>query len=147
MSVSQTMMGITQRQVLVGTVADQVVALDKRFLDPRRPTKVSPADKDEGLLPYSEIMPVFPRSYLTMNKQVEQLRSIFTAPARLESSCLVLAVGLDVFYTRTMPSKTYDMVAEDFSYALLMLTLVGLTVLTLTLRFLVKREELKRRWR
>lgn len=52
-------------QVLMGTSTDQVVALDKRFLDPRRPTKPTVEDREEGLIPYSEVLPIFPASWVT----------------------------------------------------------------------------------
>ena len=37
------------------------------------------------------------------------------------ASCLVspLAAGLDLFYTRTSPSGKFDLLSDDFSYALL----------------------------
>jgi hypothetical protein len=37
MGVTTTAQGITAKQVLIGTSSDQVYALDKRFVDPRRP--------------------------------------------------------------------------------------------------------------
>lgn len=37
MAVTDTARGITGKQLLIATSTDQVYALDKRFLDPRRP--------------------------------------------------------------------------------------------------------------
>ena len=37
MGVTTTSQGITAKQVLIGTSGNQIYALDKRFVDPRRP--------------------------------------------------------------------------------------------------------------
>jgi hypothetical protein len=53
MAVTQTVAGITPKFVLVATSAGQMVLLDKRFLDPRRPIvpggpqKMTTADREE----------------------------------------------------------------------------------------------------
>ncbi|KAL0289123.1 UNVERIFIED_CONTAM: ER membrane protein complex subunit [Sesamum calycinum] len=60
--------------------------------------------------------------------KVEGLRGIATIPAKLESTTLVFAYGVDLFFTRLAPSRTYDSLTEDFSYALLLLTIVALLV-------------------
>jgi hypothetical protein len=39
-------------------------------------------------------------------------------PAKLESTSLLLAVGLDVWATRVYPSKTFDILSNDFNYVL-----------------------------
>jgi hypothetical protein len=50
-------------------------------------------DREEGLLPYSEVLPLFASSWVTTRHQVARLRGIVTAPAMLESTVLVLAHG------------------------------------------------------
>ena len=98
-------LGVTAHQVLMGTGTDQVVALDKRFLDPRRPTKPSREDREEGLVPYAEVLPIAPKSWVTTKHQVARLRGIVTAPANLESTVLCVAHG-PVSYTHlTLPTK------------------------------------------
>ena len=92
--------GVTQHQVLMGTGTDQVVALDKRWLDPRRPTKPSRETQEEGLLPYAEVLPIAPQAWVTTKHQVARLKGVVTAPANLESTVLCVAHGLDVFFTR-----------------------------------------------
>ncbi|KAJ4908527.1 ER membrane protein complex subunit 1 protein [Raphanus sativus] len=66
------------------------------------------------------------QSYVTHALKVEGLRGIVTAPAKIESTTRVFAYGVDLFYTRLAPSKTYDSLTDDFSYALLLITIVAL---------------------
>eukprot|EP00879_Flechtneria_rotunda_P012472 GHRR01013024.1.p1 GENE.GHRR01013024.1~~GHRR01013024.1.p1 ORF type:complete len:683 (+),score=278.61 GHRR01013024.1:59-2050(+) len=70
--VSQTKQGITTKQLLVHTLSDQLYALDKRFLDPRRPlrSKATPEEMEERLVPYGELIVFSPLQYATQNKQV-----------------------------------------------------------------------------
>eukprot|EP00245_Coleochaete_scutata_P017709 TRINITY_DN8832_c0_g2_i1.p1 TRINITY_DN8832_c0_g2~~TRINITY_DN8832_c0_g2_i1.p1 ORF type:complete len:1022 (-),score=187.79 TRINITY_DN8832_c0_g2_i1:311-3376(-) len=147
LAVTTTAKGITGKHILFGTVSDQVLAMEKRFLDPRRPVTPSVTDREEGLIPYSDTLPIITPSYLTQNRVVEGLRGIVTAPARLESSCLVLAYGLDLFYTRTAPSRNFDTLEEDFSFALLLGTFVILAIAIGVTWVLGMRKELSLRWK
>ena len=54
----------------IATADDQVVAIDKRFLDPRRPTKPTAADREEGLIRYSEVIPILPSNWVTQHRVV-----------------------------------------------------------------------------
>jgi hypothetical protein len=47
---------------------------------------------------------------------------IVVSPAALESSCLMLAHGLDLMLTRVQPSKSFDLIPDDFPYGLLIAT-------------------------
>ena len=140
-------LGVTAHQVLMGTGTDQVVALDKRFLDPRRPTKPSREDREEGLVPYAEVLPIAPKSWVTTKHQVARLRGIVTAPANLESTVLCVAHGLDVFFTRLHPSRSYDMLDEEFSYLLLIVTLAALAFGALSTQGMVLAKDLDRVWK
>ena len=139
--------GVTAHQVLIGTGTDQVVALDKRWLDPRRPTKPSREDREEGLLPYAEVLPIAPQAWVTTKHQVARLLGIVMAPANLESTVLCVAHGLDVFFTRLHPSRSYDMLDEEFSYLLLIVTLAALAVGALTTQGMVLAKDLDRHWK
>ena len=44
------------------------------------------------------------------------MRGIHTSSAGLESTSLVLAYGLDLYFTRVTPSKLFDVLKEDFDY-------------------------------
>ena len=100
MTVTSSSFGITASQVLLGTLSDQVYAIDKKLLDPRRPVKPSNADKEEGLVPYNEFLPIAPQYFITYTHQVLGLEKIQCYPTRRESTTLMLAYGIDIFYTR-----------------------------------------------
>ncbi|KAL8200054.1 hypothetical protein R6Q57_011393 [Mikania cordata] len=146
-SVTSTAKGITSKHLLIGTIGDQVLALDKRFVDPRRSLNPTQAEKEEGLLPLTDALPVIPQSYVTHAFKVEGLRGIETVPAKLESTSLVFAYGVDLFYTRIAPSRTYDSLTEDFNYALLLLTIVALVVAIFVTWVLSERKDLQEKWR
>lgn len=146
-AVTSTAKGITSKQLLIGTIGDQVLALDKRYLDPRRSVNPTPAEREEGLIPLTDSLPIIPQSYVTHALKVEDLRGIFTVPAKLESTTLAFAYGVDLFLTRLAPSKTYDSLTEDFSYALLLITIVALIAAIFVTWVLSERKELQDKWR
>ncbi|XP_057522936.1 uncharacterized protein LOC130802853 [Amaranthus tricolor] len=146
-SVTLTAKGITAKQLLIGTIGDQVLALDKRFLDPRRTANPTPTDLEDGIIPLTDSLPINPQLYVTHALKVEGLRGIVSVPAKLESTTLVFAYGTDLFFTRLAPSRTYDSLTEDFSYALLLLTIVALVVAIFVTWILSERKELRDKWR
>ncbi|XAR70870.1 hypothetical protein NMG60_11027904 [Bertholletia excelsa] len=146
-AVTSTAKGITSKQLLIGTIGDQVLALDKRFLDPRRTVNPSQAEKEEGIIPLTDSLPIIPQSYVTHALKVEGLRGIVTVPAKLESTTLVFSYGVDLFFTRIAPSRTYDSLTEDFSYALLLITIVALLAAIFVTWVLSERKELQEKWR
>ncbi|CAL5431656.1 unnamed protein product [Camellia sinensis] len=146
-AVTSTAKGITSKQLLIGTIGDQVLALDKRFLDPRRTVNPTQAEKEEGIIPLTDSLPIIPQSYVTHALKVEGLRGIVTVPAKLESTTLVFTYGVDLFFTRLAPSRTYDSLTEDFSYALLLITIVVLLVAIFVTWILSERKELQEKWR
>lgn len=87
------------------------------------------------------------QSYVTHAHKVEGLRGIVTVSAKLESTALVFAHGVDLFFTRIAPSRTYDSLTEDFSYALLLITIVALIVAIFVTWILSERKELQEKWR
>lgn len=70
-----------------------------------------------------------------------------TIPAKLESTTLVFSYGVDLFFTRIAPSRTYDSLTEDFSYALLLITIVVLVAAIFVTWALSEKKELKEKWR
>ena len=150
------------------------MALDKRFLDPRRTPEPSASEREEGIIPLTDSLPVVPQvltllrwhffvyfqkkevenlihgclqAYVTHSLQVEGLRGIATMPAKLESTSLVFAYGVDLFFTRVAPSRNYDSLTEDFSYALLLLTIVVLVAAIFITWVLSEKKELAEKWR
>lgn len=53
----------------------------------------------------------------------------------------------DLFYTRVAPSKTFDMLKEDFDYLLITAVLIGLTVAAFMTKRLAARKALKQAWK
>ena len=149
MKVTQTRYGVTLRNVLMALGSDQVYSLDKRFADPRAPVNVQPTmeEREEGVIPYQAVIPVPPNRLLTYNQTIVGLRFLETAPARLESICHVFAIGLDIFYTRTSPSRSFDLLAEDFDYLVLLFFVAGLAGLTTLAWWQSKNKDLNSAWR
>ena len=71
---------------------------------------------------------------------------IVTAPAVLESTSHVFAHGLDQFYTRVQPAATFDLLAEDFPYALLVLLVAAMIIGSMALRLMASRTVIKAKW-
>ncbi|GBF96686.1 ER membrane complex subunit 1 [Raphidocelis subcapitata] len=150
LSVTQTLSGINLKQLLIGTVTDQLYAMDHRYLDPRRPigrAKPTPEEAEERLLPYSPLLPFAPLSYATQDKEVAALRGVASAPAGLESTSLVLAYGADLFYTRLAPGRHFDSLPEDFNYGLLVAGLAALAGGTAWARRYSREAMLRAAWK
>ncbi|KAJ4794493.1 ER membrane protein complex subunit 1 [Rhynchospora pubera] len=146
-AVTTTARGITSKQILIGTIGDQVLALDKRYLDPRRTANPSQEEKEEGIIPLTDTLPIIPQSYVTHTRQVGDLRGIMSFPANLESTTHVFSYGIDLFYTRIAPSRTYDSLTDEFSYVLLLITVVVLIVAILVTWAMSQKKDLQEKWR
>ena len=87
------------------------------------------------------------RSQLWFNEGFNHVRPAPTSPrAKLEPTSLVLATGVDVFGCRHTPSGAFDLIADDFNYALLLLLLLGLSVGALLLRKAAQAKNLAIQW-
>ncbi|XP_073827730.1 ER membrane protein complex subunit 1 isoform X1 [Musca autumnalis] len=139
--------GITSKDVLIGTSSGSIVELPWALLDPRRPISSSSNGRDEGALPYVPELPLPTENMINYNQTIPRLHYIYTAPSGLESTCLVVSAGLDVFVTRISPSKTYDLLKEDFDYILISIVLVVLTTGSLVAKHLASRKSLKQAWK
>ncbi|CAG8592009.1 5924_t:CDS:10, partial [Gigaspora rosea] len=127
--VTTTKNGIPIREFLFALDTYQVFGLSKRFLDPRRPQRaLTNEDKEEMLIPYEPTIPDNKKFILSYNLPIYGIRHIATSPALLESTSLVFAYGLDLWFTREAPSKTFDVLSEDFSKGTLLATILGLVV-------------------
>lgn len=94
LGVTHTHSGVAGRLVVVGAASGHVLGLEKRLLDVRRVAreKWTQFDADEGLPPYNASFALAPRAALTP-LPVHALRFVRSAPARLESTTHLLAVG------------------------------------------------------
>ncbi|KAF9205015.1 hypothetical protein BGZ59_000726 [Podila verticillata] len=144
--VTSTKAGISGKDILFGLSRQTVMSVNKRFLDPRRPMGApSAAEKEEMLIPYGGISED-PRQFLSYHLEVAGIKKIVTAPTLLESTTVVVAFGQDVFVTRHAPSKTFDILNEDFSKSQLLLTIVTLVVLLFVTAPMMKNKMLKELW-
>jgi len=154
MAVTQTVAGITPKFILAATVAGQMVLLDKRFLDPRRPivpggpAKMAQADREEGLVPYGPSLGgISPLAVVSHHNAVARPRHIIAAPTYLESTSLALMLGLDLFMTRVAPAREFDRLNEDFNYFALVCAIIGLTVATVGSGWVSNGRDLARGWK
>jgi len=76
-----------------------------------------------------------------------QLRGFAVAPARLESTSLMLAIGVDLFFTRVAPAKTFDCLGEDFNYTSLILAVVALASLSWIANWYANKSDLDKAWK
>ncbi|XP_030373597.1 ER membrane protein complex subunit 1 isoform X2 [Scaptodrosophila lebanonensis] len=139
--------GITNKHVLIGTANGAIIEMPWALLDPRRPIASTTQGREEGAIPYIPELPLPTENFINYNQTIARLRNIYTAPSGLESTCLVVATGLDLFVTRVAPSKTFDLLKEDFDYILISIVLVALTSGSLIVRHLASRKLLKQAWK
>ncbi|XP_051517302.1 ER membrane protein complex subunit 1-like [Myxocyprinus asiaticus] len=139
--------GITSRHLLVGLPSGSILSLPKMFLDPRRPEVVSEQSREENLIPYAPEMPIRTEWFINYNQTVSGIRGIYTAPSGLESTCLVVAYGLDIYQTRVFPSKQFDVLKDDYDYVLISSVLFGLFFATMISKRLAEVKLLNRAWR
>lgn len=152
LAVTKTAHGTTSKMLLMGTTNGQIVSIDRRMLDPRRPkvlpgTKLTPEQAYERLPPYHPEIAVNGPSFITLYNRIERLRGIETHPATLESSTLVFAYGLDLYFVRMQPSRGFDMVPDDFPHALLVFMVIGLALALSVLRKVIQRRTLRLTWK
>ncbi|CAL8319167.1 unnamed protein product [Merluccius merluccius] len=139
--------GITSRHLLVGLPSGAILSLPKMFLDPRRPEIVTEQSREENLIPYAPEMPIRSEWFINYNQTVARVRGIYTAPSGLESTCLVVAYGLDIYQTRVYPSKQFDVLKDDYDYMLISSVLFGLFFATMISKRLAEVKLLNRAWR
>jgi len=146
--VTTTKAGVCAKQFLFATANDQVVSIDRRMLDPRRPNgDLKESEKMEGLMKYSPLLPIIPLRTPSHIYEVSSVESISTASANVESQSLVIAYGgPDVFFTRLAPSKGFDLLPDDFNRGLLTIVLVGLIVLLNVIQRMNKKKMVSLVW-
>ena len=147
MATTQTLRGITHKGILFGLHSGHIGMVPKDFLDPRRALEPTEEMKEEGIPPYIPQILLGPMNYINYNQTITRVRQIFATATGLESTCLVTACGLDLFHTRVMPSKQFDMLAEDFDYKLIAAVVGGLLLGTILLSLWAKRKTLAMLWK
>nr|DBA15715.1 TPA: hypothetical protein GDO54_003187 [Pyxicephalus adspersus] len=147
MEATITERGITSRHVLIGLPSGAIFSLPKAILDPRRPEIPTEYTREENLIPYTPDIQIHAERFINYNQTVSRMKGIYTAPSGLESTCLVVAYGLDIYQTRVYPSKQFDVLKDDYDYILISGVLIGLVFATMITKRLAQVKLLNRAWR
>jgi hypothetical protein len=141
--------GVSSPFLLLGLASGGVMTLDKRLVEARRPmpNAMREADKAEGLLPYATTLPFMHGNLITHGDAVGRLRSLASCPSGLESTSLLLALGVDTLLARVAPARAWDTLDREFNAAGLLALLAALVVVTLLLGRLVKAKALAEQWK
>lgn len=147
MSDTVTEKGITSKHVLLALPSGAILELPKALLDPRRPITPTAQHREEGLIPYMPELPINPEHMVNYNQSVARVAGFATAASGLESTCLVVAYGLDIFYTRVAPSKTFDILKDDFDHVLISVVLTILILVSYISKRFSARKALRAAWK
>lgn len=139
--------GITNKDVLIGFTSGNIVEMAWALLDPRRPSTNPEKAREDGIIPYIPELPLQQEAMVNYNQTVNRLRGIHTAPSGLESTCLMIAYGLDIFVTRVAPSRTFDLLKEDFDYFLISVVLLALIIASYITKHLASKKIIKQAWK
>lgn len=137
--------GISSKHILVALANGGILELPWMLVDPRRPT--NPELREEGVIPYMPEIPIQMDAIINYNQSIFRVSGIYTSPSGLESTSLVFAYGLDLFYTRAAPSKTFDVLKEDFDYYLIVIVLAALLISSFVTKKLASQKALKQAWK
>ena len=132
LGVTTTREGISSKQILMASgEGGQLVSIDRRMLDPRRPTgQIKESEKKEGLHQYHPLIPVSALRIPSYSQRLESVTSIVSTVANIESQSLILAHGgPDLFFTRISPSRGFDLLPDSFARALLSMVVFALCFL------------------
>lgn len=148
--VTDTRSGITTREVLFATANGQLHAVSRMLLDARRPHKLGSAmtteEREEMLVPYQPTIDVHPKEVLSYTLDVRNVRAITTSRTTIESTTLIFARGLDLFFTRRMPSKSFDVLGEEFSRGMLLMLMGSLAAGIIVAKHMVAEKKLNKAW-
>ncbi|KAG7213130.1 hypothetical protein KM043_002446 [Ampulex compressa] len=137
--------GITSKHIIVALANGGILELPWMMIDPRRP--INPEMREEGVIPYMPEIPIHMDAIINYNQSVFRVSGIHTSPSGLESTCLVFVHGLDLFYTQVAPSKTFDVLKEDFDYYLIEIVLLGLLISSYVTKKLASQKAQKQAWK
>ncbi|CAB3236109.1 unnamed protein product [Arctia plantaginis] len=136
---------LTDKHILLALSSGAVVEVPWVYLEARR--GVGPDLEGVVPPPPAPDVPLPAEARLNYNRTVARPERVYTAPAGLESTSLVLVTGLDLFYTRVAPSKTFDLLKDDFDYYLITIVLGALIVATYSTKYFASRKMLKLAWK
>eukprot|EP00916_Digyalum_oweni_P013225 GHVL01021727.1.p1 GENE.GHVL01021727.1~~GHVL01021727.1.p1 ORF type:complete len:1000 (+),score=160.76 GHVL01021727.1:36-3035(+) len=153
--VSASRDGITTRGILFALSNNNILMLTKTQVSARRPvipprTPPKGDDKElieEGIPPYNSTLAIKAEDMLAYNQLVFGIKDIVSSPTNLESTSLVLAYGLDLFFTPLQPAKGFDVLSQSFNYPLLVMSIVALAAGLLWSSYATKRNKLAFNWK
>uniref|UniRef100_A0AC34GTR0 ER membrane protein complex subunit 1 n=1 Tax=Panagrolaimus sp. ES5 TaxID=591445 RepID=A0AC34GTR0_9BILA len=132
---SDTEQGLSTRSVIIAMPFGGILEISRRFVDARRPLEMTADLREEMIVPYIPELPVATEELINYNQTVSHIHGIKTAPSGLESTSLMLAYGMDLFYTRVTPSGTFDILRDDFDWEFISIVMILLIVMS----YVVKR--------
>ena len=98
-------------------------------------------------LRYKELIPEVSLHAITYNQTVEGVRSVVSSPTSLESQSLIFAFGgPDLFFTRTSPSKGFDLLPDSFSRMIVSIVTIGLVIVLFVVKRIGSNKALKQGW-
>ncbi|KAH9504429.1 DUF1620 super, partial [Bulinus truncatus] len=147
MEATVTEKGITSKNIIIALKMGGILSLPKALLDPRRPVIPTPETMEEGTIPYVPEIPLSTEALINYNRSVFNVDGVFTSPAGLESTSLVFVYGIDIFYTRVMPSRMFDVLKEDFDYLFIGSVLALMIIFSFITQKLAAHKALKRAWK
>jgi len=148
LGVTSTKQGISRQNVLLASADGSLSTINKMVLETRRPVgDAKPEEKKEGLMPYRELIPESPLFSLNYNQTMEPFTKIVSATTSLESQSLVFGFGgPDLFFTRTSPTKGFDLLPETFNKVLVGGTTVGIVIALFVVKRMGTKKALKQGW-
>eukprot|EP00467_Chlorarachnion_reptans_P000474 CAMPEP_0114525814 /NCGR_PEP_ID=MMETSP0109-20121206/22647_1 /TAXON_ID=29199 /ORGANISM="Chlorarachnion reptans, Strain CCCM449" /LENGTH=1014 /DNA_ID=CAMNT_0001707465 /DNA_START=145 /DNA_END=3189 /DNA_ORIENTATION=- len=149
LDVAGTRMGITSKLILAGLSSHQLAGIGRKLLDTRRPTGEEALTKEqmaEGIVPYHPVLTLDPKGYPSYNQTILQLRGSISSQTYLESTSLVFAYGVDLFFTRVTASGAFDLLSSEFNRIFLVGTVsIVFVILAVTYRW-SRQKRLKLLW-
>lgn len=141
--------GMTAKHILLGLTNGWIQEMPRAFLDPRRPVvaAATPEMREEGIMPYLPELPIPAEAIINYNQTISNIKSIYVTPSSLESTALVFVCGLDIFFTHVTPSRTFDVLNDDFEYGFIALVLIGLTLASFITKRLAGKKSLRQAWK
>eukprot|EP00923_Selenidium_pygospionis_P039275 GHVN01068355.1.p1 GENE.GHVN01068355.1~~GHVN01068355.1.p1 ORF type:complete len:1202 (-),score=188.62 GHVN01068355.1:1431-5036(-) len=152
MGTSVTSSGITPRSLIMGLASNQVLTIPWQLISARRPLpipgeKPKPAKKEDGPI-YTPVLPKLAKNIISLSHEVWNTRGIATFPTMRESTSLVFAYGLDLFYSPHAPAKSFDSLTPTGQWkAGIIVAFGGIFVGVIITSKMVRRSQLKARWK
>ncbi|KAL3914175.1 MAG: hypothetical protein SGILL_006204 [Bacillariaceae sp.] len=148
LGVTSTRQGISSQNILMASSDGGLDSFHKKLFETRRPVgEVKPDEKKEGLIPYHELIPESPILSLTYNRTMEPFTNLASSETLLESQSLIMGFGgPDLFFTRTSPTKGFDLLPETFNKLLVGAATVGIVVALMAVQHMGSKKALQQSW-